>query len=175
MFAAFRTGVVDAVVFHNFYLCRDKYQFTANKLFAYLYQWCITYGADFFFFRKIQIFPCNRDAFETFRICCPGFPLFRCKDSVHFFHLCGSRVLFLFSFIKKIQLSRKISRSFLTGRTKDLFAEQVDLCLEIIPFLHKCFFPFVCGINSCLKRFYHFSQIVDHVLQLPELKIFGTV
>ena len=37
------------------------------------------------------------------------------------------------------------------------------------------FFPFIGSIDSCLERFNHISEIIDHVLQLTELDIFGTI
>ena len=71
MFAAFRTGIVDTVVFNHFYFCGNEYKFTTYKLLANLYQWSITYRTDAVFFRKIQIFPCNRDTFKTLCVRCP--------------------------------------------------------------------------------------------------------
>ena len=153
-FAAFRAFIADAVVFNDFQLCRYKDQFTTHELFTDLFQWSITDRAEPVLFRDIKIFLFYRQAFKTFCICCAGFSLFPGKLCYHLFSFSGCRVLFHFRFIEKVQLSRKISGAFFAGSAKKFFTEKFHFFFQVVTFLYKGFFPFVSGIDSCLKSFY---------------------
>ena len=178
MLTALRAFIIPAVILTHFQPCRNKNQFTADKLFTDLFQSRTADRTVFLFLRKIQIFFFHRDPFETFCISCPGFAFlwsFFRRRCFQFFHLRQCRILFQFCFIKKVQLPRNVKDTLFTGGAKKLFPEKIDFFFQVVSFLRKGFFPFVGSIDSCLKRFYHFLKIMDHVLQLSQLDIFRTV
>ena len=162
MLAALRAFIVPAVILTNFQLCRDKNQFTADKLFPDLFQSRTADGTVFLCLRKIQIFFYHWDPLETFCIRYPGFPFLWCffrSGCFQLFHLCQCRILCQFCFVKKVQLAWNIKDTLFTGSTKQLFAEKIHFLFQVVPFLGKSFFPFIGSIDSRLERFNHFSEI----------------
>ena len=153
-FTAFRAFIADTVVFDDFQLCRDKDQFTAYKLLTDPFQRGITGRAEPVLFRDIQIFLFYRQTLKTFCICCAGFPLFFGKQCSHLLGFSGRRILFHFSFVEKVQLSRKIGGTFFAGSAKEFFTEKFHFFFQVITLLCKGFLPFISGIDSCLKSFY---------------------
>ena len=155
--AAFRAFIADTVVFNDFQLCRDKDQFTAHKFLTDLFQWGIADRTEPFLFRDIQIFFFYGQTFKTLCICCAGLPLFSFffrKQCCQLFGFSSCRILFHFSFVEKVQLSWEISGTFFAGSAKKFFTEKFHFLFQVITLLCKGFFPFISGIDSCLKGFY---------------------
>lgn len=158
MLTALRAFIIPAVILTHFQPCRNKNQFTADKLFTDLIQSRTADRTVFLFLRKIQIFFFHRDPFETFCISCPGFAFlwsFSEEDASSSSTCANAGSCSSSASLKKFSCPG-MSRTRFSLEVPKAFPEKIDFFFQVVSFLRKGFFPFVGSIDSCLKRFYHF-------------------